>query len=162
MSCRFAQRQEARAGAVVAEYESLQQQQLAQLHRAAAELGSSARLSEAQQQLGQMEATLEAADREHAARVASILGKLQVRHHMYTSAALSTVDIISKLSTAYALRNQVVRVVVGRIPACRHVDIYCVCVCVCANLCCAAFSCAGSACRISQGVEGGLSHRATL
>lgn len=80
MSCRFMQRQEARAGAVAAEYESLQQQ-LAQLHRAAAELGSSARLSEAQQQLGQMEATLEAADREHAARVASILGKLQVRHY---------------------------------------------------------------------------------
>lgn len=75
--CRFTQRQEERAEAVAAEYKSLQQQ-LAQLHRTAAELGSSARLSEAQQQLGHMEATLAAADQEHAARVASILRKLQV------------------------------------------------------------------------------------
>lgn len=54
------------------------QQQLSELHLAAAELGSSARLSEAQQQLAHMQATLAEADAEHEARVSSILSKLQV------------------------------------------------------------------------------------
>lgn len=63
---------------MTAEYDALQQQ-LAQLHLAAAELGSTARMSEAQQQLAQMTSTLAAADNEHAARVAGILRKLQVR-----------------------------------------------------------------------------------
>jgi cytochrome c biogenesis protein CcdA len=63
---------------VTAECDVLQQQ-LAQLHLAAAELGSTARISEAQQQLAQMTSTLAAADKEHAARVAGILRKLQVR-----------------------------------------------------------------------------------
>lgn len=75
---RLAEQEEARAATVAAEYEALQQQ-LAQLHLSAAELGSSARMSEAQQQLAQMETTLAAADKEHAARVAAILNKLQVR-----------------------------------------------------------------------------------
>lgn len=86
--CRFTQRQEARAEAVAAEYKSLQEQ-LAQLHMTAAELGSSARLSQAQQQLGHMESTMAAADQEHAARVASILRRLQVtRLHSLSSTAV--------------------------------------------------------------------------
>jgi ABC-type transport system involved in cytochrome bd biosynthesis fused ATPase/permease subunit len=76
--CRFTQQQEERTAAVTAEYDTVQQQ-LAQLHLAAAELGSTARMSEAQQQLAQMTSTLAAADKEHAARVAGILRKLQVR-----------------------------------------------------------------------------------
>jgi len=56
------------------------QQQLSQLHLSAAGVGSSARLSEAQQQLAQLEANLALADQEHQQRVASILRKLQVRH----------------------------------------------------------------------------------
>jgi hypothetical protein len=38
-------------------------------------------MSEVQQQMAQMESTLAAADREHAARVAGILRKLKVSRH---------------------------------------------------------------------------------
>lgn len=106
MLCRFTQRQEARAGAVAAEYQSLQQQ-LEQLHMAAAELGSSARLSEAQQQLGAMESTLEAADREHAARVASILKKLQVSTQRTTTAVPTAGRCQVNPSAVLSLGNQV-------------------------------------------------------
>lgn len=79
--CRFTQQQEVRTEAVTAEYAALQQQ-LAQLHLTAADLGSSARMSDVQQQMAQMESTLAAADREHAARVAGILRKLKVSRHL--------------------------------------------------------------------------------
>jgi hypothetical protein len=50
--------------------------ELADLHSVAADLGSTARLSPAREQLAQLEETLRAADQEHAQRVQDILKQL--------------------------------------------------------------------------------------
>lgn len=75
---RFEQQQQVRMAVIAAERGALQQQ-LSQLHLAAAELGSAARLSQAEQQQEALSAALQQADQEHAARVAAIMDKLQVK-----------------------------------------------------------------------------------
>eukprot|EP00775_Hariotina_reticulata_P010320 gene10320-10477_t len=67
---------ERRAAALSAEREQLLRQ-VADVHSAAADIGSTARLSPARKQLAQLEETLRAADLEHQERVLDILKQLQ-------------------------------------------------------------------------------------